>query len=50
MGSYIDSDKKLIENLKQSIENINDTKYKVKYGIIASGDIFCTDIKNMFKI
>ena len=50
VGSYINSDEKLIENLKQSIENINDTKCKVKYGIIASGDIFCTDIKMKEKI
>ena len=40
----------LINEIKQSIKNIPNQKFNVKVGTIASGDIFCTDIKMKNKI
>ena len=47
VGEGIESDKNLLEKVKEiSQEN----SYKTKIGIIATGDIFCTDIKMKEKI
>lgn len=47
VGEGIESDKNLLEKVKEiSKEN----SYKTKIGIIATGDIFCTDIKMKEKI
>ena len=44
VGDYISSDSQLIEKIKNSINNIANEEYKIKVGIIASGDIFCTAV------
>ncbi len=50
VGDFIQTD----ENLKNKLEKLNhnnkDNDYKIKLGIIASGDIFCTDIEMKNKI
>ena len=50
VGDFIQTD----ENLRNKLEKLNynnkDNKYKIKSGIIASGDIFCTDIEMKNKI
>ena len=50
VGQFIESDINLINEIKQSIKNIPNQKFNVKVGTIASGDIFCTDIKMKNKI
>ena len=45
VGTFIEGDKDLINELKETISNLSDSKYKVILGTIASGDVFCTDIK-----
>ena len=47
VGEGIESDKNLLEKAK---EMNKDNSYKTKIGIIATGDIFCTDIKMKEKI
>lgn len=43
VGDYIYCDKNLIKKIQEARENINSNEYNIKIGIIASGDIFCTD-------
>ena len=50
VGDYLSSDFNLIDKMKKSIDNVNDRAYIIKTGIIASGDIFCTDIAMKDKI
>ncbi|MCI8640316.1 MAG: 5'-methylthioadenosine/adenosylhomocysteine nucleosidase [Clostridia bacterium] len=50
VGDYIESDKILIEKFKNSADKIENGTYKIKLGTIASGDIFCTDVKMKDKI
>ena len=50
VGDYISSDSQLIEKIKNSINNISNEEYKIKVGIIASGDIFCTAVEMKDKI
>ena len=50
IGDRIYSDKKLVENFKKLIKNVEDKVYKVETGIIASGDIFCTEAQMKNKI
>ena len=50
IGNIIYSDSKIIKKMQQSIKNIEDKTYKVETGIIASGDIFCTDVAMKDKI
>ena len=50
VGDYISSDSQLIEKIKNSINNIANEEYKIKVGIIASGDIFCTEVEMKDKI
>ena len=47
VGEGIESDENLLEKAK---EMNKDNSYKTKIGIIATGDIFCTDIKMKEKI
>ena len=47
VGEGIESDKNLLEKVKEISQ---DNSYKTKIGIIATGDIFCTDIKMKEKI
>lgn len=50
VGEYIESDNKLIEKMQKTILKINDNDFKVNIGTIATGDIFCTEIKMKEKI
>ena len=44
IGKYINSDKELLEKCKDTIQVLDEEKdYNVHVGIVASGDIFCTD-------
>lgn len=47
VGEGIESDNNLLEKVKEIRQ---DNSYKTKIGIIATGDIFCTDIKMKEKI
>ena len=55
VGQYLESDKKLIEQIKNAIKELENSDFKILVGTIASGDIFCTDaimkekIKNKFE-
>lgn len=50
VGQYIESSSTLIEKMKQTISKMNDNEFKIKIGTIASGDIFCTELKMKEKI
>lgn len=50
VGDYIYSDRELVKELEIASNNIKDEKCKVITGVIASGDIFCTDIAMKNKI
>ena len=50
VGQYVESDSKLIEKIEQTIVDLQDKEFKIKIGTIASGDIFCTEIKMKEKI
>jgi len=50
VGQYVESDSKLVYKMENVINNLKDKKFNIKIGIIASGDIFCTEIKMKDKI
>ena len=50
VGQYVECDNILIEKMKQTISNMRDCEIKIKIGTIASGDIFCTELKMKEKI
>ena len=50
VGENINSDDKLIKKFEKIINNNDKKEYNIKVGTIASGDIFCTDIKMKEKI
>ena len=50
VGDYICCDKQLVDKLKNIVKNLSDKTYKVYTGVIASGDIFCTEVKMKDKI
>ncbi len=50
IGDRIYSDDMLIQKFESAIDNQEDRKYKVEKGVIASGDIFCTEIPMRDKI
>lgn len=50
VGDYIYSNIELIEKFKKAANNLKEKDYKIKTGIIATGDIFCTDIEMKNKI
>lgn len=50
VGENIQSDSKLIEKFKTTINNMENKEYKIKIGTIASGDIFCTEVSMKKKI
>ena len=50
VGQYVESDSKLIKKMEQTIAELQDKEFKIKIGTIASGDIFCTEIKMKEKI
>ncbi len=50
VGDKIYSDDYLISKIKNVIDNEESKKYKAEIGVIASGDIFCTDVAMRDKI
>lgn len=50
VGDYIYSDNPLVEKFKKIANKLFEKEYKIKSGIIATGDIFCTDIEMKNKI
>lgn len=50
VGDYIYSDSELVEKLQNIANNLKNETYKIKTGVIASGDIFCTEITMKNKI
>lgn len=50
VGDYIYSDIDIVKKLKETANKIKDDTYNIVTGIIASGDIFCTEIKMKEKI
>ena len=50
VGIKIESSPELINKMESVVNSINKDESKIKIGTIASGDIFCTDIKMKQKI
>lgn len=50
VGDYIPTNEKLVKIFQEASNNIEDNTYKVVTGVIATGDIFCTDVKMKEKI
>ena len=50
VGDYIYSDSTLVKKLKKIANRLSENDYNVKSGVIATGDIFCTDIEMKNKI
>ena len=50
IGENVKCDDSLIIKLQDSIKNLEDRSYNVKLGIVATGDIFCTDVDMKDKI
>lgn len=50
VGDYIYSNDELVKKLQNAVNKIENKAYKVITGVIASGDIFCTDINMKNKI
>lgn len=50
VGQYVECDNQLVDKLEQTISKISSNEFNIKIGTIASGDIFCTNIKMKEKI
>ena len=50
IGVKVQSDEELINKFEEATKKIEQRNYKIKIGTIASGDIFCTEIKMKQKI
>ena len=50
VGLYLESDTQLMKKMEKTIKNLENIDFKILVGTIASGDIFCTDIKMKEKI
>ena len=50
VGQYVESDVQLINKMEQTINKLDQKEFKIKIGTIASGDIFCTELKMKNKI
>lgn len=50
VGDYIYCNNELVYKLQNVAKNIKDETYNITTGVIASGDIFCTEIKMKEKI
>lgn len=50
IGHEISSNLQLIERFEKTITKLANAEYKIQKGIIASGDIFCTEMKMKEKI
>ena len=50
VGQYVESDSKLLEKMELTIKKLSNKDFQIKVGVIASGDIFCTETKMKEKI
>ena len=50
IGNFIECDPTFIENIQKLLKNNSNSDYKIKLGIIATGDIFCEDVSIKDKI
>lgn len=50
VGQFLESDSNLIKKMEQTLLGMQDNEFKIKIGTIASGDIFCTELKMKDKI
>lgn len=50
VGDRVYCDEELIERFKKAMKNLASRNYQIKVGIIASGDIFCTEVEMKNKI
>ena len=50
IGQHVESDSKLLEKMESTIKKISSKEFNIKVGVIASGDIFCTETKMKEKI
>ncbi len=50
VGNGVECDCELVEKVMHTIENIENKEYKTKLGVIATGDIFCTEVSMKDKI
>lgn len=50
IGEKIICNRELVEELEKMLKNIEERNYNIKIGIVASGDIFCTQIDMKNKI
>lgn len=44
IGDNVKCDSKLIEEFEKVIKDISERTYEIKLGVVATGDIFCTDV------
>ena len=50
VGDYIYSNEELVNKFQEVAKKISDNNFKIKKGIIATGDIFCTEVRMKEKI
>lgn len=50
VGNEVECDISLVEKFTQAIDNLEERNYKVVKGIVATGDIFCTEVAMKEKI
>lgn len=50
IGNNIECDKSLITKFEEVIKSMPEKNYKIKLGVVATGDIFCTDVVMKDKI
>lgn len=43
VGAFIESNSNLVDEFEEVIQGIPEREYKIKMGIVATGDIFCTE-------
>lgn len=52
IGNYVKCDEQLVQAFEKVVQNMPERDYQIKIGIVATGDIFCTDIgmKNKIRV
>ena len=50
VGQFLESDNNLIRKMEETILKMQNNEFEIKIGTIASGDIFCTELKMKEKI
>lgn len=50
VGDYIYSDNELVKKIQNIANNLENKTYKITTGVVASGDIFCTEVAMKNKI